>query len=143
MKKFILLLSLVALIGTMSCKDDDESGSYVGVWESNKVTTRECDNPTDNDDQNRACDDTRCYRLELNADGTFAFQEGLPVRTGTWTVGGDLTLCVEEDGEQVCESYRATVNSTTLTLATTNENTGCIITQIFIRQFDTPDDQEA
>ncbi|WP_420318644.1 hypothetical protein [Ekhidna sp.] len=141
MKKNILLLTLVALIGVTGCKDDDESGSYVGIWEGDSVASTDCDNPTDNGSTNRSCSDTRCYLLELNADGTFRFQEGLPIRTGTWTVSGGFSLCVEEDGEQVCEMYTAIVNSTALRLASENETTGCTITQIFTRQMNTPDDQ--
>ncbi|MEP0984221.1 hypothetical protein [Ekhidna sp.] len=135
MQKIILLLLSISLIGVSGCKDDDESGSFVGVWVGASVTVTDCNNPINNSTTTRSCDETRCYRLELNADGTYSFQEGLPVRTGTWTASGGLVLCVEEDGEEICETLETTVNSTTLTISSTNEANGCITTQIFSRQF--------
>lgn len=142
MQKIIILLLSVSMISISGCKDDDKSGSFVGVWIGTSVTVTDCSNPINNSTTNRSCDDTRCYRLELNADGTYSYQEGLPIRTGTWTVGESLTLCVEEDGEEVCETLATTVSSTTLTISTTNEANECVTTQIFSRQFaEETDDQ--
>ncbi|SNT29671.1 hypothetical protein SAMN05421640_3264 [Ekhidna lutea] len=140
MKKFLTVLATITIIFTPGCKDDDRSGSYVGVWVGTNVSVTECD--TNNSSNNLTCDETRCFRLILSADGTYTYQEGLPIRTGTWNTDGGLTLCVEEDGELECETFDVTVNSTTLTLSTTNEASGCITTHSFERQQEDPEESD-
>lgn len=138
MKKNILVLSVSIIISFSSCSDDDGSGSFVGVWIGNNITTANCSDDEDNDSETLRCDDT-CYRLELNSDDTFSFQEVLATRAGTWSTSGGLTLCVEEDGEQVCETYMVALTSTTLGISSTDEDTGCITTINFQRERDIDD----
>ena len=141
MKKFLLILSAISLIWISGCKDDDRSGSFVGVWIGTTVAVTDCMEPTDNSERSLSCDDSSCYRLDLNGDGTYTYQEGLAITPGTWSTAGGITLCSVEDGEEVCETYAAVVNSTTLTLSTTNEDTGCITSLIFTRTEEAMDDE--
>ncbi len=144
MKKILLLLLAISLIWTSGCKDDDKTGSFVGLWIGTKIEVTDCTDPTDVSQENLSCDDTECYRLELNGDNTYFYQEGLPSKTGNWSTAGGITLCVLEDGEEVCETFAATVNSTTLTLSETNEDSGCVTSYIFTRteeMEEEPDDQ--
>lgn len=129
----LLTITCIACL-TFSCSDDDETANFIGVWESSSVTVTDCANPIDNNTSRRSCDDTRCFRLTLNADDTFSFQEGLPIKSGRWSVSGsNISLCIEEDGEEVCETYFVSLNSVTLTLGTLNETTECITNQVFDR----------
>lgn len=140
MQKIPKLLLFISLIWASGCGDDDDSAAFIGVWEGSSVVVSDCS--TNSGTTRRSCDDTRCYRLTLIADGTYTFQEGLPVRSGTWSEsGGEITLCVEEDGEQVCETYFITLNSAVLTLGTVNEANGCITTQIFDRVIEVEDEE--
>ncbi len=142
MKKNLFLLVFSFFILFTSCDDDDQSGSFVGVWIGNNISVFDCNRDSDNSDRSIRCDDASCYRLELNANKTFSYQEGLPTRSGTWSPSGGLTLCVEEDGEQVCETYAVALTSSTLVISTTNETVGCTTAVSFVRETEADDSSE-
>ena len=144
MQKFqkLLLLTCIAWL-SVSCSEDDESTDFVGIWEGSSLQKTDCMNPVDNTTTRRSCDDTQCFRLILNGDNSFSFQEGLPIKSGRWDVSGDsLSLCIEEDGEEVCETFIVSLTSVTLSLGTLNEANGCLTNQIFDRVQDTSQDED-
>ncbi|MEO1253381.1 MAG: hypothetical protein AAFY41_00665 [Bacteroidota bacterium] len=136
MKKNILVLSVSIIVAFSSCSDDDGSGSFVGVWIGNNITTTNCSDDEDNDSETLRCGDT-CYRLELNSDDTFSYQEVLATRSGTWSTSGGLTLCVEEEGEEICETYIVALTSTTLAITDSTSSSGCTTTINFQRELET------
>ncbi|MFK7953221.1 MAG: hypothetical protein AB8B73_10275 [Ekhidna sp.] len=133
--KIKLLILLIAPLLLMNCKEEDDEGNlYVGAWVGISVEASECNSDGDNFKSDLACDDNSCNKLTLNNDGTFAFQEGLPTRTGTWSVSGTiLTLCVNEEDELLCDEYTNTLGSR-LILSLVSESTGCNTTITFERE---------
>lgn len=134
MKKFTVpFISILLFISVACSEEDDGSGDFEGIWIGTVINETECTNG-ENAVETLTCDDVECYELTLNSDGTFSYQEGFPTRSGRWSTSGGLSLCVEEDDEEVCEVYEASVNSTTLILSITDERTGCITSITFAKQ---------
>lgn len=130
-KLIILLLIPILLI---NCKEEDDGLNYVGVWVGSTQKVTECMDEEDNGSNELTCDDNTCYRLTLNGDDTFTFQQGLPTLSGTWSVTETtLTLCTLEDGETECLFYD-TVLGSRLEMSISNENTGCITSITFERE---------
>lgn len=118
----------------MNCKEDDEGEVYEGVWIGSNVKVENCNTAEDEYNNDLTCDDNSCYRLSLNGDGTFSFQEVLDTKIGTWSVSGSsLSLCIDEEGEQECTTYSTTIGAR-LTLSLTSESTGCTTTTTFGRE---------
>ncbi|WP_424961230.1 hypothetical protein [Ekhidna sp.] len=133
MKKIILLLSVVALIWVMGCKDDDESDSFVGTWVAQTLTVSGCDDPNRNGTSNLQCSDA-CYRLTLQGNGDFSYQQGFTVQSGFWVLDGKLKLCSDEEGETVCDEYMADLAQSSLILTTDSTSAGCVSTYVFLRE---------
>ncbi len=140
MKKILSVCLLSFLVFNISCSDDDKSGSFVGIWIGDNITIFDCDRDTDNSTESLICTEVSCYRLILNRDNTFSFQEDLATRTGTWSTSGGLTLTIEEDGEEVSERYDVALTSSTLGISQTNETIGCITTISFDREIAAEED---
>lgn len=133
MKKLLAICSLFLIFS--GCGEDNEGKALIGIWESDIVTITECLDGSNNRQINRRCDESSCYRLELNGDGSFSYQKGTLVETGTYS--GDfrrLSLCIEDEGETVCENYTVGENtSVTLVLTKTDEFTECVTAEYFER----------
>lgn len=110
-----------------SCNDDDNSAeSYVGTWIATTEETTDCTDARDNSFQMLSCTDVDCFRLTLNGDGTYSFQEGLPTEVGTWSASGrTLSLCTENDGEQTCRFSTGIFQGAGLLFSISDEDTGC------------------
>jgi len=135
MKKIILILSVASLVWVMSCKDDDDAGSFVGTWIGQTVSITGCDDPTRNSPpSNLRCDDAFCYRLDLEGNGDFTYREGLSTRTGFWDLNGSLKLCTDEEGETVCEKFDAQIAQGNLFLTADSTSAGCVYQYIFFRE---------
>ena len=144
MKRVLFSLFLIMLF--TGCNDDDGiAAALIGNWVSEREEIIECNEPTDNDQINRRCTDASCFRLIMNADGTFTYQRGTFVESGTYSRGGSsLSLCVDEEGEEVCEVYVIDENtSVTLVLSTNDEITGCKNSLFFERQTEEVTDDES
>lgn len=133
MRKMIIPL-LITLVFS-GCGNDDEGAALIGVWISDFKTVTECLDATSNRQINRRCTDASCFQLNLNADGTFTYKEGTAVKSGNYTGNfRSLTLCIDDEGEEVCETYTVGENTNvTLVLTQTNEATGCITSDFFER----------
>ena len=136
MKKLtVLLLSVSFFVG---CSEDDEGKALIGVWEGQFQEVSNCiNNPDEIRTTNLRCNDITCFRLELNADGTYVYQQGTPVENGTYTGNfSALTLCMDEEGELQCTTFTVEENtSSTLFISTTNEASGCKTAIFFQRPF--------
>ena len=142
MKKFLSLCLISIIVFSTGCSEDDGSGSFVGVWIGDNIAVFDCDRDADNSTRSVRCDEVSCYRLTLNGDNTFSFQEDLATRTGTWSTSGGLTLTVEEDGEAVSETYTVALTSSTLAISQTNETIGCTTTINFSREVQTAEEDQ-
>lgn len=130
--KFLILL--IAPILFTNCGKDDSAKTYEGTWIGTTEEIAGCKFEEDDLSSDLSCDDNSCYRLTLNGDGSFTYQEDLSTRDGTWTVSGDtLTLCSEDDGENVCVTYSASIGAT-LTLSVVNGTSECTTTTTFGRE---------
>ena len=130
-KLFVVTLLFLVLAG---CGDDDQGAALIGVWIGDFRDVTLCDNdPTAAQTFSLRCNSTTCYRLELNADGTYSYQQGTLVENGTYTGNFTvLTLCMDEEGETVCMTYTVEGNtSATLDISMTDEATGCKSTFFF------------
>lgn len=137
-KLFAVCLIFLCLI---SCGDDDQGAALIGIWIGDFQDVTQCDDDLDGvRSTTLRCTSSTCYRLALNADGSFSYQQGTLVENGTYT--GDfskLTLCMDEEGETNCITYTVEGNtSATLDISTTNEATGCKTTIFFTKE--RPDD---
>lgn len=139
MKK-IITTCLLCLIFLVNCKDDeDDTGSLIGSWLGTNIAVIDCSDPTANSSNGLSCSATNCYLLTLNDDGTYTYQTGSRASNGDWTSsGGTLSLCIDEEGELVCDNFGIEqITATSLILATTNEATACRTLITFIRQEET------
>ncbi|WP_420575193.1 hypothetical protein [Ekhidna sp.] len=133
MKKFILILSIVAICWATGCKDDDDSGSFVGTW-IGQTKTVSCKDPSKSiPTAGLRCDDS-CYRLTLEGNGDFTYQQGFSEQSGFWELDGRLKLCQDEEGETICEEYDAQVAQGALTLVTDSTSAGCVSTFLFFKE---------
>ena len=133
--KIKLIFSLLALSVLLNCKDEDTTGDYIGTWIATNIDITDCENFTLNDFRSVQCNDTNCYKIEFNADGSYAFQRGLDTERGTWSADGAvISLCFDEEGEQVCTSATAIIASGgTLRLSFEEGGVGCITAYIMER----------
>jgi hypothetical protein len=130
--KFLILL--IAPIFFTNCGKDDTGKTYEGNWIGSSEEITGCKFEEDNSSIDLTCDANSCYRLTLKGDGSFTFQEGQPLIEGTWEVSGStLSLCSEDDGENVCVAYASTIG-TTLTLNVTNSKSLCTTVLTFSRE---------
>jgi len=112
----------------VGCSEDNEGRALIGSWKGKFREISDCfNNPDDLDSKNLRCNDATCFRLILNTDGNYSFQQGTLVENGTYTGNFDaLTLCMDEEGELSCITYEVEENtSATLFISTTNEASGC------------------
>jgi hypothetical protein len=135
MKKIFLLLSTVGLLWIAGCKNDDDAGSYIGTWIGQTETISNCkgSNINRNGTKQLKCEDS-CYRLILGDDGNFSYQQGFDVQTGFWELDGKLKLCMEEEGEVLCDQYASQIAQGTLTLVSDSTSAGCISTILFFKE---------
>jgi len=143
MKKLLILFFASSLF--VGCSEDNEGRALIGVWEAYLQEVSNCSNDPDAiRNTNLRCSDATCFRLVLNTDGTYSFQQGTLVENGTYT--GDfnaLTLCMDEEGELVCTTYAVEENtSATLFISTTNEASGCKTTLFFDKEIVIEDEEE-
>lgn len=126
------------MVWSSGCSDDDSTEDYIGVWIGNSITVTDCNeaNAAANGFTDLRCSDASCYRLEIKSGNEYSYQQGLTTETGTWSTKGGLTLCIEEEGDQICETYDLALTSSTLTISTTNESTECVRSIIFLREVD-------
>ena len=139
MKK-ILVVCLICLF-FVNCGEDDQGVALIGVWIGDFQDVTLCDSdPEAVRSTALRCNDATCYRLTLEADGTYSYQQGTLVENGTYEGNFTrLTLCMDEEGETTCMTYAVEGNtSATLDISTTNEATGCKTTLFFNREL--PDD---
>lgn len=133
MKKIILLLSVGVLVGVIGCGDDDESGSFVGTW-IGQTRTISCKDPSRSvPTTSLKCDDS-CYRLILEGNGDFTYQQGFSTQSGFWELGDKLKLCSDEEGETMCDRYSAQLAQGSLTLVTDSTSAGCVTTLLFFKE---------
>ncbi len=140
MKKiFVVSLLFLVLAG---CDDDDQGAALIGVWIGDFRDVTLCDNdPTAAQTFSLRCNASTCYRLTLNGDGSYTYQQGTLVENGTYT--GDftvLTLCMDEEGETECTTYTVEGNtSATLDISMTDATTGCKTTFFFSKDTSSDD----
>lgn len=125
MKKIFLFLFASSVLAS-GCQDDDTSEALIGTWIGVSNTVSACTDEGSNSFMELDCTNISCFKLELNADGTYSYQKGAPVERGDWSKGSGLSLCREDDGEIICDLFAIDENtSATLVLSTTDEVTAC------------------
>ena len=130
--KIKLLILLIAPLLLMNCKED-EVNAHVGTWIGTTMVATGCTLDEDNFSDELACDENSCYRLTVNEDGTFSYQEGLRTNSGTWSNSKNvLSLCTLDDGEEECIEYNTNI-FTKLSLSLLDEETGCTVATTFIK----------
>lgn len=132
-----LAVCLLALVFLLNCKDEDTTGDYIGVWVATNIDITDCENFTNDEFRSVQCNDNTCYRISLNADGTYTFQKGLEFEQGNWSADGAvLTFCFDEEGEQSCSEGTGILNSTGMRLSFEEGPPGCITGYILVREVD-------
>ena len=130
----ILLIVFFAGCGN----DDDTSATFFGTWIATNIEIRNCDDPNNDDFRSVQCSDVDCYRIELNTDGSFAFQQGLVTQRGDWTASDAIiTFSTENEGEIIQTNAVGVISSQTLRLTFTSETDNCETSYIMERQEDT------
>lgn len=143
MKKILVLFLSLSFLA--SCSEDNEGEALIGVWIGQFQEVGGCsNNPDEIRTTNLRCTDATCYRLELNSDGTYSYQQGTVRENGTYTGNfSALTLCMDEEGELQCTTFAIEENtSATLFISTTLEATGCK-TSVFFEKLIVDDGSEA
>ncbi len=115
----------------IGCSDDDNTGNFIGIWIASSELVENCQEEARNGTTQLECDDVSCYQLELNADNTYSFQRGLAVERGNWSGGSSLRLCMDEEGEIVCETFGVQFSGISLILTADSTSSGCISTLFF------------
>ncbi|MEO9485546.1 MAG: hypothetical protein ABJG47_18950 [Ekhidna sp.] len=123
-----LLISCICFFG---CGDDDNSASFVGTWVADNITVSDCSEPARNRSDALDCDDVSCFKLVLNGDKTYTFQRGLPVESGNWDAGDFLNLCMDSEGEIICERFAAQFSGISMILTADSTSSGCVTSYIF------------
>ena len=144
MKKLLVLFLSLSFLA--SCSVDNEGEALIGVWEGQFQEVGGCsNNPDDIRTTNLRCTDATCYLLELNADGTYSYQQGTIRENGSYTGNfSALTLCMDEEGEIQCTTFAIEENtSATLFISTTLEATACKTSIFFEKQIIDDDGSES
>lgn len=142
----LLILLMVSVIATFSCKEDDtvkkNLNNITGTWVLDKLANTNCSNTDDNGLTNVPCNSTECTKYIFNeADSTgvreYILQtvvEGLTFNdVGTYSLSeSNISLCQEVEDEMTCVTYNLEVGSTNMTLYV-NES-GCKKEQLFVKE---------
>lgn len=133
---FVVFAFCLVFIG---CKEEEQSAALLGIWEGQSRLVSDCDDDPDAISTTRLnCNQSSCFLLELRSDGTYSYLQGNLTENGTYT--GDfssLTLCMSDEGEEMCTSFVVEGNtSVTLDISTTNAGTGCKTTLQFNRRLE-------
>ncbi|WP_462250220.1 hypothetical protein [Ekhidna sp.] len=130
MKKIVPFL-LILSIWMIGCSDDDNTGNFIGIWIATSETISNCQEEARNGTDPLTCTDVSCYKLELNSDNTYSFQRGLAIESGNWSGGSSLELCMDEEGEIICERFGVQFSGISLIFTTDSTTSGCISTFFF------------
>lgn len=118
--------------------DDDTSASFFGTWIATNIEIRNCDDPENDDFRSVQCSDVDCYRLDLETDGTYAFQQGLVTQRGDWSAtDAVITFVTDNEGETVRTNASGRISSGTLRLTFTSDTDNCETSYIMDRQEET------
>ena len=120
------------LMWISGCGKDDSADSLVGTWEAETIEVSGCADDRRNGSEDVPCNDS-CYRLQLMGDGNYTFQQDFAVESGIWSLDGKLKLCLDDEGEIVCEEYLAVLGQGSLELSTDSTSSGCVTTYFFIK----------
>lgn len=135
MKQILLAAAFFALLLFISCNEKDGNSSYTGIWVANELEISNCQDDARNGSELLNCDEASCFRLALNGDGSYTFQQGFLQTRGNWSRDGrDLFLCLEDEGEVSCSKYLAVLTNESLVVSTDSTTAGCITTYNFNRE---------
>jgi len=130
MKKIMLILCAYTGIMTVGCSDEDSSGDLVGVWVAEQIVVTGCRDEARNGTEELECN-ISCYRLNLQSNGDYTFQQGFTTELGFWRSGDRLELCMDEEGEVLCESFNIDFAQNTFIMSTDSSSSGCVTSYVF------------
>ena len=122
----------------ISCKEDDATKTNQSVlpgnWTLTEVLLTRCDLTEDNDTISYPCTSTSCVTYSFLVDSlsvetyVIATLDGdiTTNQSGDYSISDDrLSLCIDNEGEIICDNYRIVLGDDLLTLVGENSESGC------------------
>ncbi|MEP5611958.1 MAG: hypothetical protein ABJP45_06895 [Cyclobacteriaceae bacterium] len=141
--KIKLFSTLLFMAFLFSCKDEDTTGSYIGIWTASRIDVTDCENFSLNDSRPVQCTDNTCYKITFTDSATYTFQKGLEFENGTWAADGvSLTFCRDDEGEQICKTATGVISASGMRLSFVEGNEGCVTAYVMSKEDEEVEDPD-
>lgn len=134
---------IISLIGCNKKELEDNRTEIIGTWIANFETFTGCDDPGMDIQGEVSCTEDLCVTYTFEEDGIY-FAEFTVDRDnfgeqGTYSLGvDDITLCIEDDGENICNGGGYDVSGLSLSFSIVDPETGCTVFRTFDKVMDDP-----
>lgn len=142
---FSMSILIISLIGCNKKELEDNRTEIIGTWIANFETFSGCDDPGPGMDIQRevSCTDNDCITYTFQDDGVYFAEftvEGDNFgEQGTYSLDIDeITLCIEDDGENICNGGDYDVSGLSLSFSFVDPETGCTVFRTFDKVMDDP-----
>lgn len=139
LKSLVLLVFVTSFVYLSSCSEDDAKNDLLGSWVATTVVNSSCDVSSNDGTTTLTCTTEDCIRIIFSEGSEYEIQitESNATRRESGTVridGSTIDLCEEEEGVSVCDRFSFSVNSSTLVLTMTDEQTGCQVRTTYAKE---------
>ncbi len=139
LKSLVLIVFVTSFIYLSSCSEDDAKNDLLGSWVATTVVNSSCDDSNDDGTTTLTCTTEDCIRIVFSEGSEYEIQitENTASRRESGTVridGSTIDLCEEDEGVSVCDRFSFSVNSSTLVLTMTDDQTGCQVRTTYSKE---------